>query len=873
LRPDLEILPGGDEVPLGSRGISLSGGQRARVSMARTSYCMHADAFIFDDPFASVDGPTGNHIMEHLLMGPLLENKTRIVVCQPERHHIINFDQVIILKDGEMVCKGPPDVVLNTSEYQELLASADTLVDATLDATDATTGTDFGGTDRGSRGSAHVGDKSLTVALRDEEVEGRAEWATIKFFVELGGYRYILGSFFLYFVFTVINQVGDIILAHWSTSAVMAAGAGTTPEHSSMTYIRCALYWFIGGISAYVVMWTVGMQFSIKISTSLHEILMTKLLRAPIDRFYDKNPVGRIMNRMSTDMGDIDVKVYQKLIGVVGTAIIQLVPFAYCHYVMPLLFTIGSAPFYYLLFLIIRYYSNVMVPLRYLNAIVRSVSTIFITEVEHGVVTTRAFQAQYAMGLNQSLSLDDMLNADFASACVRRWTLNRLVVMYSFFVTCIALFGVFTPRMDVGNTGLVLTSMVYFTMQIEMHLDLISSLQTECISLNRIHEYAVSAMPQERAPELNSDVRYRSLLAGIERSAFRGMEIKESDDGLEIVRDGAPIMKMSNSGQALAPVEGFQFSSLASQQEDIKPKQEELLLTTDWHRIVGVNDAMKDAKAIAHEIVHSPQEFMAVRFQSKWLANGASIKISDLCAGYADIPKNVLSGVNINIGRKCKAAIAGTTGCGKSTTILCILRILEPRSGKIEMEGVDIQSLGLLTLRKVLGLVPQDPVIFSGTIRSNLDPFSVFSDNRIWGALKVVQLHTFVGQRGGGLDASIRQEGDNMSFGQRQLLCLARMILRQPSLLLLDEATSAIDPHTQELVQQTIMSSFPDSTLIAIAHRLETIIDFDQVFVMNKGVVVEDGNPKELAGLKGGVFAKMLAAKRFCQAPALTSKA
>merc|ERR1719221_1918153 len=188
--------------------------------------------------------------------------------------------------------------------------------------------------------------------------------------------------------------------------------------------------------------------------------------------------------------------------------------------------------------------------------------------------------------------------------------------------------------------------------------------------------------------------------------------------------------------------------------------------------------------------------------------------------------------------------------------------MLEARGGRIFLEGVDIQNLGLRTLRQALGLVPQDPVLLQGSLRFNIDPFELYSDDRIWEALRLVHLDDFGKYTlKDGLDYQIAGEGANLSFGQRQLLSLARNIVRKPMLLLLDEATSAIDPRTQELLQNTIEDAFPDSTMVVIAHRLETILDFDMVVVMDRGRIAEKGPLKELAKVKNGKFAKMLAVK------------
>uniref|UniRef100_A0A7S4UHD9 ABC transporter domain-containing protein n=1 Tax=Alexandrium monilatum TaxID=311494 RepID=A0A7S4UHD9_9DINO len=246
--------------------------------------------------------------------------------------------------------------------------------------------------------------------------------------------------------------------------------------------------------------------------------------------------------------------------------------------------------------------------------------------------------------------------------------------------------------------------------------------------------------------------------------------------------------------------------------------------------------------------------------QSGWLIDGAGVVIENLKAGYADIPRDVLKGISISFEPRMKVSITGTTGCGKSSLLLVLLRMLEPRAGRVLLNGVD-------------------PVLFSGSLKHNLDPFGIYSDGRLWKALELANMADVVKGLPGcpvhgqccvpdpeGWDSrlfhQISEEGTNLSFGQRQLICLARMVLRQPPLLLLDEATSAIDPRTQEEVQHTIITAFPNSTLIAVAHRLETVLDFDYVCVLERGEVVEQGAVKEVSQRKGGRFRAMLEAKK-----------
>ena len=186
-------------------------------------------------------------------------------------------------------------------------------------------------------------------------------------------------------------------------------------------------------------------------------------------------------------------------------------------------------------------------------------------------------------------------------------------------------------------------------------------------------------------------------------------------------------------------------------------------------------------------------------------------------------------------------------GGGKSTLMTSLYRIVEPCGGRIIIDDIDVSQLGLTDLRSRLALVPQDPVIFSGTVRANLDPFdAVGGDAYIWQALEQAGMADTIRHMSGGLDAVISEGGGNLSTGQRQLLCMARALLRRTKILVLDEATSNVDSSTDQLIQSTIRTAFKDCTVLTIAHRLNTIIDSDRIMVLDAGQLVEFGSPAAL---------------------------
>ncbi|KAJ2610534.1 hypothetical protein H4S08_003567 [Coemansia sp. RSA 1365] len=205
-----------------------------------------------------------------------------------------------------------------------------------------------------------------------------------------------------------------------------------------------------------------------------------------------------------------------------------------------------------------------------------------------------------------------------------------------------------------------------------------------------------------------------------------------------------------------------------------------------------------------------------------------------------------LDKVDIEVYDGEKIGIVGRSGAGKSSIVSAIFRLVEPSCGKVFIDGVDTQMLPLERLRRSIGLLPQDPVFFEGTLRTNLDPFHEFSDSDIWAHLRLVCLYNLATQHPEKLDMPIHEGGDNLSVGQRQLLCLVRVLLHKPKILVLDEATANVDQETDNAIQRIIFSTSYKITVLSIAHRLQTIIAYDRLYVIDDGKVVESGTPLSL---------------------------
>ncbi|KAM4711640.1 ATP-binding cassette sub-family C member 9 isoform 2-T2 [Anableps anableps] len=249
----------------------------------------------------------------------------------------------------------------------------------------------------------------------------------------------------------------------------------------------------------------------------------------------------------------------------------------------------------------------------------------------------------------------------------------------------------------------------------------------------------------------------------------------------------------------------------------------------------------------------------AAQVPENWPHDG-EIKIHDLCVRYDPMLKPVLKHVNAYIKPGQKVGICGRTGSGKSSLSLAFFNMVDIFEGKIVIDGIDICKLPLQTLRSRLSIILQDPVLFSGSIRFNLDPERKCTDDRLWEALEIAQLKNMVKTLPGGLDAIVTEGGENFSVGQRQLFCLARAFVRKSSILIMDEATASIDMATENILQKVVMTAFADRTVVTIAHRVHTILTADLVIVMKRGNILEYDTPDTLLEQEDGMFASFVRA-------------
>ena len=252
---------------------------------------------------------------------------------------------------------------------------------------------------------------------------------------------------------------------------------------------------------------------------------------------------------------------------------------------------------------------------------------------------------------------------------------------------------------------------------------------------------------------------------------------------------------------------------------------------------------------IADVAPEAPAEVPAADPPADWPTAGA-LEFRDVKLRYRPGLPLVLKGLTLSIAAGQKVGVVGRTGAGKSSLVAALLRLVEAESGQILLDGVDIAAIGLQPLRGRMAVIPQDPLLFSGTVRSNLDPFAQYSDAELWAALERVRLAPSLG----GLADAVEDAGRNFSVGQRQLLCIARALLRRCRVIVMDEATAAVDVETDAALQEAMRTEFAAATTLTVAHRLNTILDSDRVVVMDEGRVAECDAPAALLADSTSLF-------------------
>ncbi|XP_038108731.1 multidrug resistance-associated protein 1 [Culex quinquefasciatus] len=782
LKPDLEMLPGGDQTEIGEKGINLSGGQKQRVSLARAVY-NDADIYFLDDPLSAVDSHVGKHIFEQVIgENGLLAKKTRLLVT-----HGITYlpftDNIYVVKDGKIDESG---------SYQELLdkkgAFAEFLLQhlqnvnqesENIDDIKAQLETSVGNEElraklvraisRQSRtestsdaGSTHKSfsrqiseTESITSTrkskldldnvpnerlIEEEKAEiGNVKWSVYNHYMKSIGISFSVTTVIFSLLYQSFSVGSNLWLSEWSM------------DQNNDTSVRdkyLSVYGTLGighAISSFLCD-LIPLLGAWKAAVYLHNHLLSSILRLPLS-FFDTTPTGRILSRFSKDIDVLDNTLPQSVSALFYYVFELIATLAVIIFTIPI-FTAAIIPIGILYYLVQRVFVATSRQLRRLESVSRSPIYSHFGETIQGTQTIRAYGVQDRfIGLSEA-RVDFNQVCKFPSMIANRWLAIRMEGLGNFIVLFVALFAVWgRETMNPGMVGLSILYALQITQTLNWLVRVTSELETNIVAVERIKEYG------ETKPEA-------------------AWELQNST------------------------------------------------LSRDW-----------------------PEQ--------------GRVEFQDFQVRYREGLDLVLKGISFTVEGGEKVGIVGRTGAGKSSLTLALFRIIESAGGKIIIDGQDISQLGLHELRSRLTIIPQDPVLFSGTMRLNLDPLNAHSDEDIWKTLEHAHLKAFVKGLPAGINHEVSEGGENLSVGQRQLICLARALLGKTQILILDEATAAVDLETDDLIQRTIRTEFSHCTVLTIAHRLNTIMDSDKVIVLNKGRIEEFAAPSELLLNKSSAFYSM----------------
>ncbi|KAJ8979912.1 hypothetical protein NQ317_005348 [Molorchus minor] len=778
LESDFRQFPYGDKTIVGERGVSLSGGQRARINLARAVY-RKADIYLLDDPLSAVDAHVGKHLFEQCIVN-YLEGTTRILVTH-QLQYLKKADLIVVINDllpMKLQKKIEKDEVELDASYEIRRQSVLSIANSTLSETieiahmdnenEEETGADSGISPfkeyfKATRSvteqeELRYSNNSIMIVEYSQPIAERTELYDLN--------RNNLSSFYNTYTGS-ISENSDLLRI---TTNNIFDKVQVNDKLYSIFKTEIAMYIYGALIIAAIVITLarslVFFNLAMRSSTNLHSKMFNALLKAPM-RFFDTNPSGRVLNRFSKDMGAIDEILPRITLVMIGILINVGISNPYVIIAMVVL---GAV------FIKLRnWYIQTAKDIKHLEGITKSPVFSHVTSSLNGITTIRASKAEEVLIHEFDHHQDAHTSAWYLTiTCIVAFGL-WLDIVCVIFVACVTFsFVVLTNFTTVSGSlaGLAISQSLILTGMLQYGMRQTADVINQLTSVERVLQYTTieTEGPFETPPDAHKHPMQYEARWGIFRQ-------------LEMVQSYSEKSRFNKNNQNLCDV------------------------------VQGKIPALQ------------------------WPSNGL-IQFKNLCLRYVKDDPLVLNNLNFTIQPGEKVGIVGRTGAGKSSLISALFR-LTPLEGNIYIDGVDTQKLGLNFLRKHISIIPQEPVLFSATLRYNLDPFNEFDDSKLWNALDEVELKDAVTS----LDFMVSEGGSNFSLGQRQLVCLARAILRNNKILVLDEATANVDPRTDSFIQATIRRKFKDCTVLTIAHRLNTVMDSDKVMVMSAGSMLEFDHP------------------------------
>ncbi|XP_015437283.1 PREDICTED: probable multidrug resistance-associated protein lethal(2)03659 [Dufourea novaeangliae] len=788
LTRDFQQLPYGDMTNVGENGSSLSGGQKARVNLARAVY-RQADIYLLDDPLSAVDARVAKHLFQKCIR-EYLRGKTRVLVT-----HQVQFlkeaHTIAVMDRGSVRMQGSYDELSKSSkDFTEIIEGIKMSADATreketedIPLNESTTKRQISRKSVGRSSIISTASSILTYNYEiqefapsednEEEAIGRASANVYLNYFKYGGSCFVLAMLvFVFIVSQVIVSGNDYWVSYWTNLEVIRRSVENGSQADSYQYSYMfnntffssiftldsngllsesdALYVYAFCIvSCIVIAFGRGfffMQICMVASRNIHNSMFWSVLQTTMS-FFHRNSTGRIMNRFSKDVGTID----------------ELLPLALLETVIVFCTTSGI----FIMIVIVSYW--MIVPLTVLLVL------IYVIRLQYLKVVRRLKRLE---GIAKSPVFSHMT------------------------ATLEGLSTIKTSGSDVSRL-----------------------LQRQFDQLQDVHTGAwYMTLVAPSAFGLYLDIAVSFVIGAISFSFI-----------------------LLDRGNTLGGTVGLALS------------QAFLILGTLPYGIKKSSDVV--AQMISVERI---LEYVGLPSEGNWETsnpppadwpNHGQVILKNVSLQYEKNEAPVLKNLNVTIEPGWKVGVVGRTGAGKSSLISALFRLFpEGLDGQIKVDGIDVSTVGLHEFRTKISIIPQQPFLFTDTVRNNLDPFNSYDDTTLWDSLHQVELNDLV------LDQKLQYSGGNLSIGQKQLICLARAVLKNNRILILDEATANIDNQTDALIQKTIRTRFSDCTVITVAHRLNTIIDCDRIIVMDAGCIAEFGCPHELLRDKpNGIFSTMVA--------------
>lgn len=745
---DLAELKDGKDTLIGERGINLSGGQKARIGLARACYA-DAAVYMLDDPLSAVDMHVAKHLVSHCFGSRrgLLREKTRILVTH-QLQYMDKADMMVVIQNGKIAAARPPSQFTN----KEL---EDFGLGASLEQERASIRRQKSGEaealekekeEEAEKKKAGKKDSQEVPPPRQEEEEreiGALSCSVWCAYARAMGYQLAIALLCVYFGKNLADVGATYFLSTWSNKKDEAVS-------DSIKDLCVYASLSVTGVFFLASRVLVFRHVSLKVSRIYHDKAMWAILRVPMS-FLETTPTGRIINRFSSDLQKVDMDLRYSAAGFIDQMISMVFALMVSAAYVP--FIVLIAPLLFVYNYVQRVFRTTARELQRLLS--RSKSPIFagLDEAITGVSSIRAFQRQKYFIQRNHENVEANARIMMSTMCCNRWLSIRLRAI-----------------------GTIPVAIITYSLVLQKFMSL-------------------------------SFMTFTGAAAGfVLRFALQlttGMEgILQSLTGVELCL------------VALERVSGY---------SNLLPE-----------------DALTKVEDHALDV---------------WPSSG-SIEFQDVVMRYRDGLPTVLNGISFKIAGGTSVGVVGRTGAGKSSLLQALFRMCPLDAGTVRIDGVDVSAVGLHTLRRRLAIIPQDPVGFTGSFRFNLDPFYEHSDNDIKAELENVQLLEFVSSQEEGLAYHLTAGGENLSVGQRQLMCAARAFLRKSSILVLDEATASVDFRTDELIQTVLRQAVVTRklTTLTIAHRINTIMGSDNVMVMDKGRVAEFGPTHDLADDPRSIF-------------------